>query len=222
MADPAQHEDLTENGEAGQEAGRLLFAKDCRFVTGAASVERLPGSSLPEVAFAGRSNVGKSSLINALTGRKALARTSNTPGRTQEINFFVLGEALTLVDLPGYGFAQAPKDRVARWTALVNAYLKGRPVLRRTCLLVDSRHGLMGADREVMAMLDKAAVTYQLVLTKADKVKAGALAAVEATVAAEIACRPAAHPDLISTSCQTGLGLGLLRAALAALAEPTP
>jgi GTP-binding protein len=209
-----------EQQAARLEAGRLLFAKECAFVTGVATLDRLPEAHLPEVAFAGRSNVGKSSLINGLTGQNALARTSNTPGRTQQINFFDLGGRLMLVDLPGYGFAQAPKTHVATWTALVDSYLKGRPVLRRTCVLVDSRHGLKDSDRDVMTMLDKAAVTYQVVLTKSDKIKPGALATTLDAVAAEVARRPAAHPEVLSTSSETGQGIAELRGALATLAHP--
>ncbi len=222
----AHHETLgqglseAEDTAARIEAGRFLFAQDCRFVAGTATLDRLPSPGCPEVAFAGRSNVGKSSLINALTGRNGLARASNTPGRTQQINFFDLSGRLMLVDLPGYGFAQAPKDQVACWTRLVNAYLKGRAVLRRACLLVDARHGLKDSDREMMAMLDQAAVPYQLVLTKADKIRSGAIAELRDTIAAEIARRPAAHPEIMPTSSDTGAGLPELRAALAALALP--
>jgi GTP-binding protein len=206
---------------AGIEAGRLLFAQACRFVGGAASLGGLPPATLPEAAFAGRSNVGKSSLINALTGRRTLARVSGTPGRTQQINFFALGERLMLVDLPGYGFAQASKAQVAQWTELVDAYLKGRSVLRRACLLIDARHGVKDSDRQVMGLLDKAAVPYQVVLTKTDKIPAAALTSVSGAVADEIARRPAAHPDVVSTSVQTGWGLAPLRAALAALTNPS-
>ncbi len=203
---------------AALEYGRWLFAQDCRFVAGAASLDRLPPAGPVEVAFAGRSNVGKSSLINALTNRSQLARTSNTPGRTQQINFFDLGEGrLLLVDLPGYGFAQAPKSRVREWTALVNDYLRGRPTLRRVCLLIDSRHGIKPNDREVMEMLDGAAVNYQAVLTKCDKPKPAALAAVIAATAAELAKHVAAHPEVIATSAATGAGIDTLRARIAAL-----
>ncbi len=194
---------------------------------GAATLDILPPAALPEIAFAGRSNVGKSSLINALTGRSTLARTSVTPGRTQQLNFFDLGRRLMLVDLPGYGYAQAPKHLVANWTRLVNDYLRGRTVLRRACVLIDSRHGLKDVDREVMAMLDGAAVVYQVVLTKADKITAAELDRVRAEVAGAIAKRPAAHPEILATSAREGVGIAELRAALAALAlapseEPTP
>jgi len=202
------------------ETGRLLFAKECSFINGVASLSQLPPPNLPEIAFAGRSNVGKSSLINALTGRTSLARTSNTPGRTQQLNFFDLGKRLMLVDLPGYGFAQAPKDQVAVWTRTVNDYLRGRVVLKRAFVLIDSRHGLKDVDREVLTMLDKAAVIYQLVLTKADKIKAAELAAVEQAVASEIARRPAAFPVVLSTSSEKGHGIAELRATMAELALP--
>ena len=172
----------------------------------------------PEVAFAGRSNVGKSSLLNALTNRTNLARTSKTPGRTREVNFFVIAERLCLVDLPGYGFARAPKGDIERWRRLVVAYLKGRASLRRTCLLIDARRGSGDGDREVMAMLDGAAAAYQVVLTKADKVKPGELAARIDALAGELAGHPAAHPDILTTSAATGAGLDTLRAELARLA----
>jgi GTP-binding protein len=202
------------------EAGRLLFAKECGFATGTSTLDRLPEARLPEVAFAGRSNVGKSSLINALTGRNTLARTSNTPGRTQQINFFDLGERLTLVDLPGYGFAKAPLDHIAKWNHLVNTYLKGRTVLQRTCVLIDSRHGIKDVDREVMTMLDKAAVIYQIVLTKIDKIKASEVQAVFESTVLEASRRPAAFPVTLLTSSETGQGIPELRAALTALALP--
>ncbi|MGF1609960.1 MAG: ribosome biogenesis GTP-binding protein YihA/YsxC [Kiloniellales bacterium] len=200
------------------ERGRWLFAQDCRFVAGATRIEQLPPASLPEIAFAGRSNVGKSSVLNALTGRAALARTSHTPGRTQQINFFALADRLMLVDLPGYGYARASKQAVKRWSALARDYLKGRPLLRRVCLLVDARHGLKDSDRAVMDALDKAAVSYQVVLTKADKCSAAAIAKLRAGLAAELARRPAAHPELAVTSAREGLGIAELRAALATLA----
>jgi GTP-binding protein len=199
------------------EAGRLLFAKECRFVTGMARLDQMPASKMVEVAFAGRSNVGKSSLINALTGRNTLARASNTPGRTQQINFFDLDGRLMLADLPGYGYAQAPKDDVAKWTQLVFDYLRGRPVLRRTCVLIDSRHGLKDNDREAMTLLDKAAVPYQIVFTKMDKIKPSELEAVMAATDAEIKRRPAAYPIMIATSSEKGTGIPQLRAALTAL-----
>jgi GTP-binding protein len=202
------------------EAGRLLFAKECTFMRGAVGLASLPDHDLPEIAFAGRSNVGKSSLINALTGRKTLARSSNTPGRTQELNFFDLGGRLVLVDMPGYGFASAPKDKVEKWTRLVRGFLKGRPNLRRAVLLIDARHGLKDNDRDVMKMLDKAAVVYQVVLTKADKLKAGELDEVVARTQAEIATHAAAYPILIATSSEKGAGIPELRAELTTLATP--
>jgi len=208
-----------EKQAALEEAGRLLFAKECRFITGAVSMESLPPMGAPEIAFAGRSNVGKSSLINALTGRNHLARASNTPGRTQQINFFDLDQRLTLVDLPGYGYAEAPKDQIARWTAFVNDYLRGRQSLRRACVLIDSRHGLKENDLEVMTMLDKAAVPYQIVLTKADKIKPSALNSLTTKILDDIKRRPAAFPQIIATSSEAGLGIAQLRAALTALTK---
>ena len=200
------------------EAGRLLFAQSCSFIAAAAEAEGLPATSLPEVAFAGRSNVGKSSLINALTGRKTLARISHTPGRTRQINFFELAGRLILVDLPGYGYARAAKSEVKRWSALIEQYLKGRPQLRRVLLLIDSRHGPKDIDRRVMAELDEAAVSYQIVLTKADKPKPDALAATQTAIEREAARHPAAHPDIAVTSAAAGAGIAELRAAVAALA----
>jgi GTP-binding protein len=202
------------------EAGRVLFAQECRFLAGVAQESQLPDLGLPEVAFAGRSNVGKSSLVNALTGRRTLARTSNTPGRTQQLNFFDLGGRLTLVDLPGYGFARASKSSIRQWTGLVRRYLRGRRELVRVCLLIDARHGIKDSDREVMAVLDEAAVSYQIVLTKIDKVKAGARNSTVQAVSVEAARHPAAHPQVAGTSAIEKDGIAELRAALAALAIP--
>ena len=200
------------------EFGRWLFAQDCRFVAGAASADAVPEATLPEIAFAGRSNVGKSSLVNALTGRKTLARISITPGRTRQLNFFELAQRLMLVDLPGYGYASASKSDIKAWTGLTRAYLKGRPSLMRVLLLVDSRHGLKEPDREMMTMLDEAAVSYQIVLTKADKPRPAELAAVRKMVAEEAARHVAAHPELIATSAVTGEGIAELRGALGSFA----
>ena len=201
------------------ESGRLLFAKSCDFVLGAARLDHIPESRLPEIAFAGRSNVGKSSLVNALTGRKTLARVSNTPGRTREINFFRLGDRLMLADLPGYGFARASKAQSEQWAGLIFEYLRGRPQLRRVILLIDSRRGLLENDVEVMTLLDRAAVSYQLVLTKTDKLKPDELTAIAFRVAAQSRTHGAAHPDLIATSAITGEGIPELRAELAALTD---
>jgi GTP-binding protein len=199
-----------------EERARKLFAGPIDFLKSAPGLEFLPDATVPEIAFAGRSNVGKSSLLNALTGRKALARTSNTPGRTQELNFFDVGKPLQirLVDMPGYGFAEAPKDMVRRWRYLINDYLRGRSMLKRALVLVDSRHGLKDVDRDVMGMLDKAAVGYHLVLTKADKIKPTALAATLEATKAEAARHPAAHPQLFATSSETGAGISELRTAI--------
>jgi GTP-binding protein len=198
------------------ETARKLFSGPVAFLKSAPGLKFLPDPSVPEVAFAGRSNVGKSSLLNKLTNRTALARTSNTPGRTQELNFFDVGTPLRLrlVDMPGYGFAKAPKDVVKKWRHLVNDYLRGRQVLKRALVLVDSRHGLKEIDLEVMKMLDEAAVSYHLVLTKADKVKASELADVEAATAAEARKHPAAHPEVIVTSSEGGMGIERLRTAV--------
>ena len=197
-----------------------LFAQESRFIAGAMTEDALPEPGTVEIAFAGRSNVGKSSLINALVGRNSLVRVSRTPGRTQQINFFELGGRLMLVDLPGYGFAKAPKQAVAAWNHLVETYLRGRGTLRRTILLIDGRHGIKDTDRATMSMLDMSAVQYQLVLTKIDKVSAADLAEVRKTVGDEAARHPAAHPDIMAASAWTGDGLPELRAALAALAQP--
>jgi GTP-binding protein len=200
--------------------GRWLFAQECRFVRGVADLAQLPEAALPEVAFAGRSNVGKSSLVNALTGRKTLARTSNTPGRTQELNFFDLADRLGLVDLPGYGYAKAPKAKVEAWTGLLRAFLAGRPTLRLACVLVDARHGLKPVDRDVTDLLAKAAVPYLVVLTKADLVKPPALAGLEAELADELRTKPGALPAAHATSAARGTGIDTLRARLAMLVEP--
>ncbi len=201
------------------EAGRKLFAGDWAFRAAAGTLERLPPIAGVEVAFAGRSNVGKSSLINALTGRNALARTSHTPGRTQELIFFGAGGPLTLVDMPGYGYAAVPRDKVRAWTDLIHAYLRGRANLARVYLLVDARHGLKEADTPVLDTLDQAAVSYAAVLTKADQVGASGLDSVVATLSAQLAKRAAAFPEIICTSSRTGSGIPLLRAAIAKVAR---
>ncbi len=202
------------------EAGRLLFARDITFLRGAVDLVTLPPFGLPELAFAGRSNVGKSSLINALCGRSTVARTSNTPGRTQELNFFDVNSRLIMVDMPGYGFASAPKDKVDAWTRLIKGYLRGRPTLRRCVLLVDSRHGIKDNDREMMDMLDKAAVVYQVVLTKIDKLNKADAEAVEKRTLEEISKRVAAFPRVVVTSSEKGIGIPELRAEIVQLANP--
>ena len=201
------------------EAGRLLFAQECRFFFAAQRLDQLPPPDQPEIAFAGRSNVGKSSLINALTGRRGLARASNTPGRTRQLNFFDLGGRLTIVDMPGYGYAQAAKDIKADWQDMMFEYLRGRPTLRRVVLLLDSRIEIKASDLAVMDLLDRAAVTYQLVLTKADGVKSAALAAKEAEAAGLARQHPAAFPTVLTTSSDEALGIDLLRAELASLVQ---
>jgi GTP-binding protein len=200
-------------------AGEALFARTWQFVKSAPSLHTLPEADRPEVAFAGRSNVGKSSLINALVRRRGLARASNTPGRTQELNYFETPDvALYLVDMPGYGFAEAPKGKVEAWTRLVKAYLRGRPTLQRVFLLIDARHGLKRIDLELMELMDEAAVSYQAVLTKADKVKPPHLAEVVAATHAELERHAAAFARLLATSAQTGSGIAELRAEVAGLA----
>src|SRR5262245_1217377 len=202
-------------------AGEALFRRPWRFLLSAPHLQALPPAAGPEIAFAGRSNVGKSSLINALVGRRGLARTSNTPGRTQDLNFFTAaGVALTIVDMPGYGFAQAPKAKVDQWTRLVRDYLRGRPTLLRVFLLIDARHGLKPTDLAVMEMMDVAAVSYQVVLTKTDKIKPHQLVEIERATGAELRTRAAAFPALLSTSSQTGAGIPELRAQIARLLSP--
>jgi GTP-binding protein len=202
------------------EAGRKLFAGACDFRAGAATEDMLPALDLPELAVAGRSNVGKSSLLNALTGHRALARVSRTPGRTQQINFFELAGRLTLVDLPGYGYAAAQKRAVANWNKLIEHYLKGRAGLRRVLLLIDARHGIKPADRRALALLDEAALSYVVVLTKCDEVKPDTLDRLAAVTAADLAKHPAAYPALYLTSAHDGSGIAELRGALAELAAP--
>nr|WP_281413152.1 ribosome biogenesis GTP-binding protein YihA/YsxC [Marivibrio halodurans] len=197
-----------------------MFAHEARFMLGCVSIAQLPPPDVPEIAFAGRSNVGKSSLVNALTGRKTLARTSNTPGRTQEINFFELDERLRLVDMPGYGFAKAPRTAVEGWTELIRDYIRGRAMLRLVCLLIDARHGPKESDRALMELMDQAGVAYQTVLTKSDKPKARELDRIDAMLAQAVAKRAAAAPRAIRTSAVKGQGLDILRARLADIALP--
>lgn len=204
------------------EAARILFARKAEFMMGAVAIDGLPSPDLPEVAFAGRSNVGKSSLINALVGHKHLARASNEPGRTREVNFFVLDDRLRLVDLPGYGFARASKTEVKKFQNLGRDYLRGRPNLKRAYLLIDARHGLKAVDNEPMDAFDSAAVSYQIVLTKADKLKPAEVEAVRQKTLAAIAKRPAAFPRVIATSSEKGQGLSELRAEIAAACEIGP
>ena len=201
------------------EAGRLMFCRPWDFLTSVTDMANLPEAAGAEIAFAGRSNVGKSSLINALTGRKDLARTSATPGRTQMLNFFIAPETpLTIVDMPGYGYAQAPKELVEAWTQLVFSYLRGRPNLRRVILLIDSRHGIKKNDLEAMELLDKAAVVYQVVLTKADKIKPPQLVRLIEDTKAILRKRVAAHPEILATSSEKNRGVDELRAELFLLA----
>lgn len=218
MGAPDDNDD--DRAAAFREAGRLLFARPWVFRLGVVGLDTLPPADRIEIAFAGRSNVGKSSLLNALTGQNGLARTSNTPGRTQEINVFESeGSGLRLIDMPGYGFAQAPKAKVEAWTRLIKQYLQGRPNLRRVFVLIDSRHGIKAVDETILDLLDTAAVSYQVVLTKADKIGAKALDEVSAKVLAKLAKRPAAYPDLLATSSEKGTGMDDLRATIAELLE---
>jgi GTP-binding protein len=200
-----------------REAGRLLFAGPVTFVKGVTAMPGLPPADRVEVCFAGRSNVGKSSLINALTGRKTLARASNTPGRTQEINYFALGEARYMVDLPGYGYAEAPVAVVAKWQALLRQYLAGRQTLRRAFVLIDARHGVKAVDEEILTLLDRSAVTFQTVLTKVDKISRAERDAVIAQVKGALARHPAAFPEIVVTSSEKGEGIETLRAIIATL-----
>ena len=208
-----------EHDAASLERGRWLFAQEAVFISGAADYDGVPVTRVPEIAFVGRSNVGKSSLINSLTGRRTLARTSNTPGRTQQINFFQILDALMLADLPGYGYAKASKTEIERWTTMIFDYLRGRAPLRRVCLLIDARHGLKDSDIGVMKDLDTAAVSYQIVLTKCDKVKAEAMDRLMADTKAQIAKHVAAHPVIVQTSSVKGQGIEFLRAELAMIAD---
>jgi GTP-binding protein len=203
--------------ESAREAGRLLFAGPVDFVKGVVALPGLPPADRLEVCFAGRSNVGKSSLINALTGRKSLARASNTPGRTQEINYFALGDTKYLVDLPGYGYAEAPKPLVEKWQRLLKDYLSGRQTLRRAFVLIDTRHGVKAVDEEILTLLDRSAVTFQAVLTKADKVGRADREATLAQVRGALAKHPAAYPEVVVTSSEKGDGIETLRAIIATL-----
>lgn len=206
-----------EPDETARETGRLLFAGPVDFVKGVVAMNGLPPADRLEVCFAGRSNVGKSSLINALTGRKNLARASNTPGRTQEINYFSLGESRYLVDLPGYGYAEAPVAVVAKWQALLKQFLSGRPTLRRAFVLIDARHGVKAVDEEILKLLDRSAVTFQAVLTKVDKINRSERAAVIEQVKGALAKHPAAFPEIVVTSSEKGEGIETLRAIIATM-----
>ncbi|MCA0042460.1 ribosome biogenesis GTP-binding protein YihA/YsxC [Celeribacter litoreus] len=208
---------IAEPDEAALEKGRLLFAGETDFLKGVVAMDGMPPDDRLEICFAGRSNVGKSTLINALTGRKALARASNTPGRTQEINFFTCADSHYVVDLPGYGFAKAPVKTVEKWQRLLKAYLSGRATLRRAFVLIDSRHGIKDVDEEIMTLLDKSAVTFQIVMTKADKVKENEREKVIAQVRSKVSKHPAAYPEMIVTSSEKGWGIDVLRAVIATL-----
>ena len=198
-------------------AAQKLFAGKCEFVLGVAKLEQLPLSEWPEIAFAGRSNVGKSSLINAVTGKKGLAKTSNTPGRTQQLNYFNLADRMHLVDLPGYGYAEAPESTVKQWQKVIFAYLQGRVNLKRVFVLIDSRHGIKKSDREIMELLDKAAVTYQLILTKTDKISTTALQKVKTELETEVGKHAAAYSTVLATSSEKKFGIDLLQAEIASL-----
>jgi GTP-binding protein len=208
---------IAEPDAAALEQGRLLFSGETDFVNGVVAMDGMPPDDRIEICFAGRSNVGKSTLINALTGRKALARASNTPGRTQEINFFTCADSHYVVDLPGYGFAKAPKDTVAKWQRLLKAYLSGRATLRRAFVLIDSRHGVKTVDEEIMSLLDRSAVTFQVVMTKADKVKDAEREKNLAQTREAVSKHPAAYPEIIVTSSEKGWGIDVLRAVISNL-----
>jgi GTP-binding protein len=205
-----------------KEEGRLMFAGECSFIKGAVHLDGVPATAGVEIAFAGRSNVGKSSLVNALTGRKTLAKVSNTPGRTQELNFFQIGPKLTLVDMPGYGFAAAPEAKVNAWTRLIRRYLRSRPQLGRVYLLIDSRHGIKNTDEPILDLLDASAVSYQVVLTKVDQLKAAELEARKDEVRTALSRRPAAYPEILATSSREGEGLAELKSAIARLVSELP
>jgi len=220
-ADPNQDNDAERVAAGRLEAGRLLFARPWQFVLGTPTLSGLPEPRETEIAFAGRSNVGKSSLINALVGQKGLARTSNTPGRTRELNFFISDMGPTIVDMPGYGYARASKKQIKDWTRLIFAFLRGRANLRRVYLLIDARHGIKENDGETLDLLDKAAVSYQIVLTKSDKLKRTEVSEIVEKTKLALVKRPAAYPEIVLTSAETGLGMDILRAEIAALAGVT-